>query len=178
MPLYCRLPAVPRHLRSAHQPFRATLSLLIRASAPKHYVGCKPVQTPLQIPPRFLRLQYERSIFDNERRVKPRPLHPPFTILGRRRPPLSSRAKRPPPVIPSEATPCHPERSERSERSRGISPFRRLAAPPVIPSAAPPPVIPSEANAVSGAEGSRSYVPVAVTGEISPLRGLRPLRSK
>ena len=64
-------------------------------------------QTPQQIPFRFPHIQHERSIFDNEWHAQHRFLNPPFTILGRHRAPS-----------------CHPERSERSERSRGISLLR------------------------------------------------------
>ena len=86
------------------------------------------LQAPPQIPFRFPHIQHERSIFDNEWHAQHRFLHPPFTTRGRHRAPS-----------------CHPERSERSERSRGIPPFRCLAAAPVEMTT--PPVIPSAANA-------------------------------
>lgn len=39
LPFHYCLPAAPRHLCSVHLPFRAILSLPIRASAPKHHVN-------------------------------------------------------------------------------------------------------------------------------------------
>lgn len=87
------------------------------------------LQTPPQIPFRFPRIQYERSIFNNERHAQHRPLHPPFTIRGHgnghgtepwthKFTPLS-----PAPKWVVGTVLCHPERSERS------------SPPPVIPSA-------------------------------------------
>lgn len=140
---YCRLPAVPRHLRSVHLPFRATLFLPVCASAPKHHVACKLAPDTAANPAQISAYPI-RTVDFRQRAARPTPL-PPSPIhnsRARRRSRKRTRDR----VLDTYARPsfacfqvvvetalCHPERSECSSS---------------------PPVIPSAANAVSGVEGS------------------------